>query len=169
MAIGCRAHHDLRSDCPPAPGRLSTTTVCFHMSWSWRPTMRPAMSAPEAGVSGYDHAHRPRRFSCDNAGVAARAASAHIILKRIKTPPPCIDFFSRARRSVTRRRLLPRSPACLRLRSSLTELAARHDLTVAFDCEAFPREPELIDKLAYAQRLFELPWLSVDRDRNHCL
>jgi len=108
-------------------------------------------------------------YSCDNAGVAARAASAHIILKRIKTPLRASTFI------LARCAALPAADCYHDLQPvsvcdrACTELAARHDLTVAFDCEAFPREPELIDKLAHAQRLFELPWLSVDRDRNHCL
>src|SRR5215831_21101625 len=37
---------------PPAPGRFSTTTGCLKASLRCLATMRPAMSAPEPGVSG---------------------------------------------------------------------------------------------------------------------
>ena len=37
---------------PPAPGRFSTITGCFQCSLRRCAMMRPAMSAPEPGVSG---------------------------------------------------------------------------------------------------------------------
>src|SRR5712692_11276817 len=37
---------------PPAPGRFSTSTGCRNASLTCFATMRPAMSAPEPGVSG---------------------------------------------------------------------------------------------------------------------
>jgi hypothetical protein len=47
------------------------------------------------------------------------------------------------------------------------ELAARNDLAVALDCDAFACEAERFDELREAQRLGELATLSVDRDRDH--
>jgi hypothetical protein len=38
--------------CPPAPGRFSMITGCFQCSFMRCAMMRPAMSAPEPGVSG---------------------------------------------------------------------------------------------------------------------
>ena len=71
--------------CPPAPGRFSTMTGCFQCSLSRAPMMRPAMSAPEPGVSGTMMRMGLVGYSCPKANVdraSAATAAANLVFIR---------------------------------------------------------------------------------------
>lgn len=47
------------------------------------------------------------------------------------------------------------------------ELAARNNLTIAFDRNAFTLQPEIADQVRHHDRGFELTRLSIDAEPNH--
>jgi hypothetical protein len=61
--------------CPPAPGRFSTITGCFQCSLMRCAMMRPAMSAPDPGVSGIITRTVLVGYSCAPALKASAAAA----------------------------------------------------------------------------------------------
>src|SRR5207344_2250786 len=60
---------------PPAPGRFSTSTGCPKASLMCLATMRPAMSAPEPGVSGTMMRMALAGYCCAAAVCATKAAA----------------------------------------------------------------------------------------------
>src|SRR5262249_7130167 len=76
---------------PPAPGRFSTSTGCLNASLRCLATMRPAMSAPEPGVSGTMMRIARVGYSCASAVPATSSTADARNLAAVFIAPPKVE------------------------------------------------------------------------------